>query len=89
MRSSGQCSKDAYAKFALATRNDDVETFLIVVGNGCHDPHRWKNWVSVSADNGRSWTSNPPVVVTAGQVGTGFLESNWPKVLSAETVITA
>ena len=78
MRSCGQCSKEVYAQYALATRKDDVPTFLIVVGNGWHDPHRWRDWVAVSAENGRSWTSKPPVVVTAGQVGTGFLESNWP-----------
>ena len=58
-------SKDAYAQYALATCNDDV--------------HRWRERVAVSAEKGRSWTSKLPVVMTASQVGTGFMESNWPK----------
>ena len=40
------------------------------------------------AGSGRSWTSNPTVVVTAGQVGTGFIGIQLAKVLGAGTVIT-
>ena len=62
----------------------DVQTFLIVVGEGWHDLHRWRDRIAVSAGNGRSWTSETTVVVTAGQVGIRLA-----KVPHAETVIIA
>ena len=78
MRSSGQCSKDAYAQYALATCSDTFKPFSLSLGTVvmilC-----WRDWIAVSAENKLSWTSTPSVVVTAGQVGTDFLESNWPK----------
>ena len=43
----------------------------------------------MSAGRGRSWTSKPTVVVTAGQVGTGFIGIQLAEVLGAGTVITA
>ena len=73
MRSSGQCPKDAYAKYALATCNDDVQTFLTVAGKVGKIP--------IVGGTGLRYLLKQalldfeiPVVVTAGQVGTGFHE---------------
>merc|ERR1712135_251212 len=35
-------------------QSDDAQTFLIVVGGGWHDPHRWRDQLAVSAGSGRS-----------------------------------
>ena len=72
----------AYAQYALAT-------CIIVVGEGWYDPHRWRDQLAVSAGSGRSWTSKPTVVVTAGSVGTVFIAIQLAKVLGTGTVITA
>ena len=78
MRSSGQCPKDAYAEYALATCNDDVQTFLIVTGR--------IDKIPIVGGTGLRYLQKQafldletPVVVTAGQVGQILLESNWPK----------
>ena len=69
-------SKDAYAKYALATCNDDVQTFLIVAGKVGKIP--------IVGGTGLRYLQKQalldfkiPVVVTAGQVGTDFMKSNW------------
>ena len=81
MRSSGQCPKDAYAKYALATCNDDVQTFLIVAGK--------VGKISIVGGTGLRYLQKQalldfriPVVVTAGQVGTSFINN----VLGAERI---
>ena len=70
-------------------QSDDAQTFLIVVREGWHDSHGWRDQFAVSAGSGRSWTSNPTVVVTAGQVAAGFIGIQLAKILGAGTVITA
>ena len=70
-------------------QSDDAQTFLIVVGEGWHDPYRWRVQLAVSAGSRCSWTSKPPVVVTISQVGTGFIKIQLAKVLDAGTVSTA
>ena len=74
----------AYAQYALATCSNNAQTFLIVVEEGWHDSHRWRDQLAVSARSGRSLTSKPTVVVTADQVGQIALESNWPKFSARE-----
>ena len=63
---------------------DDVQTFLIVVGKDWHDPHRWRDQLAGLYEASALWTSKPAVVVTAGQVGTGFIGIQLAKVLGAE-----
>ena len=45
--------------------------------------------LAVSAGSGSSYTSKPTVVVTVGQVATGFIGIQLAKVLGAGTAITA
>ena len=80
---------DVYARYAVVPCSNDAQTFLIVVQEGWHVSHRWRDQLAVSARSGRSLTSKPTVVVTTGQIGQILIGIQLAKVLGTETVITA
>ena len=84
-----QCSQGAYARYALATCSlTTFKPFSLSWERLARSPSL-EGPACRSAGSGRSWTSKPTVVVTAGQVGTGFIGIQLAKVLGAGTVVTA
>ena len=68
-------SQDAYAKYAFATCNDDVQTFLIIVEKVGKIPIVGGTELRYLQKQALLYLETP-VVVTAGQVGRDFMKSN-------------
>ena len=70
-------SQNAYAKYAFATCNDDVQTFLIIAGKVGKISYRSKNLLRYLQKQATPGLQNPRSWLRLARLAWHFMKSNW------------